>query len=175
MKATGVVRKIDSLGRIVIPKEIRRTLKIRDFEDLEILVDDDSIILKKYSVFKNFSNIMDNFVDIISSVLNKNIIVTDMNEVVSCNKEISNIYKNSSISDDYIKILDKRSMLVTQSATNFKIIDSKDEFINYLFLPIIINGDVIGSLFLFSNDLINENDKLIMKLVLKFLEKNIEE
>ena len=49
MKTTGVVRKIDDLGRIVIPKEIRRTLKIREGESLEIFVEDETITLRKYS------------------------------------------------------------------------------------------------------------------------------
>ena len=53
MYTTGIVRRIDDLGRIVIPKEIRKKLRIIDGENLEILVRDDEIVLKKYSVMKN--------------------------------------------------------------------------------------------------------------------------
>ena len=49
MKATGVVRRIDDLGRIVIPKEIRKTLRIKDGESVEIFLENDNIVLKKYS------------------------------------------------------------------------------------------------------------------------------
>ena len=59
MKSTGVVRRIDDLGRIVIPKEIRRNLKIRDGENMEIFIDLDSIILKKYSKLEDALNIED--------------------------------------------------------------------------------------------------------------------
>ena len=58
MKATGVVRRIDDLGRIVVPKEIRKTMRIKEGEKLEIFTDSDSIILKKYSAFLVFNPIL---------------------------------------------------------------------------------------------------------------------
>ena len=63
MKTTGVVRRIDELGRIVIPKEIRKTLKIKDGESLEIFLEDGNIILRKYSHFDDLKNFYDKFVD----------------------------------------------------------------------------------------------------------------
>ena len=66
MKATGVVRRIDDLGRIVIPKELRRTLKIRDGEYLEIYVEDENVILKRYSSFSDIKNVCDRIVSSIN-------------------------------------------------------------------------------------------------------------
>ena len=63
MKSTGVVRRIDELGRIVIPKEIRKTLKIKDGELLEIFLDGGNIILKKYSHFDNLKDFYDKFIN----------------------------------------------------------------------------------------------------------------
>ena len=60
MKNTGIVRKIDRLGRIVIPKEIRNTLRILDDDNLELLIDGENIVLKKYSYMKNFADIAKN-------------------------------------------------------------------------------------------------------------------
>lgn len=176
MKSTGIVRKIDNLGRVVIPKEIRKNLKIKDFEDLEIFVEEDSIILKKYSILSSIQNIMDSFVDILYSSLKKNIIVTDLSNVVCCNKEINNMYLDKEISDYYSSLINKRDIFISQNLGMLNVIDDdiKDKY--YLFVPIIVNGDVIGSIFLFSyDDEINESDKMIIKMIVKFLEKNIEE
>ena len=63
LKATGVVRRIDELGRLVIPKEIRRTLRIREGESLEVFVDSNSIILKKYSIMRNIDELAFNLTD----------------------------------------------------------------------------------------------------------------
>ena len=73
MYTTGIVRRIDDLGRIVIPKEIRKKLRIRDGENLEILVRDDEIVLKKYSVMKNIGDFASNFTDAIYGFIKYNI------------------------------------------------------------------------------------------------------
>ena len=74
MKATGVIRRIDELGRIVIPKEIRKNLRIKEGENLEIFVDkNEQIILKKYSLMKNLDSFVENLADSLNSLLKKNI------------------------------------------------------------------------------------------------------
>ena len=82
MKATGVVRRIDELGRIVIPKEIRKNFRIKEGENVEIYIDDNNIILKKYSELKNVSDISSNIIDSVFSVINKDIIITDMSNIM---------------------------------------------------------------------------------------------
>lgn len=62
MKATGIVRRIDDLGRIVIPKEIRRSLKIREGDPMEIFLDDGGIVLKKYEVYEDLWDVLNNVV-----------------------------------------------------------------------------------------------------------------
>ena len=63
MKTTGVVRRIDDLGRIVIPKEIRKTLRIKDGESVEIFLDSDNIVLKKYSPLGGIPNFYKEYAD----------------------------------------------------------------------------------------------------------------
>ena len=70
---TGVIRRIDELGRIVIPKEIRRSLRIKEGESLEILVDNENIILKKYSLIKNLNDFAQNITDSIKSFINNSV------------------------------------------------------------------------------------------------------
>lgn len=176
MKTTGIVRKIDNLGRVVIPKEIRRSLKIKDFDDLEIYVEGESIILKKYSSLNGFDNIMGTFTDVIYSIISKNVIVTDLDRVVFCNKEINKKYLDKEVSDYYLSLVNKRDVFVSQELSNLEIIDKDLDKKYYMLNPIIVNGDVIGSIFIFSyENTINDIDKSIVKMIIKFLEKNIEE
>ncbi|MEG2311427.1 MAG: AbrB/MazE/SpoVT family DNA-binding domain-containing protein [Bacilli bacterium] len=75
MKATGVIRRIDDLGRVVIPKEIRKSLRIKDGENLEIFVDDkENIILKKHSLMKKISDLAGDFADSIHIFTDKNVL-----------------------------------------------------------------------------------------------------
>lgn len=83
MKSTGVVRRVDDLGRIVIPKEIRRTLRIRDGESLEIFVDREMIALKKFSKMTNIEEISKQLADIIHSTIQKNILIADRDRFVA--------------------------------------------------------------------------------------------
>ena len=82
MKTTGIIRRIDELGRIVIPKELRKNLRIDNGESLEIFVDEESIILKKYSPIENLNTIAERYVNVFNQVIKHNIIVTDINKIV---------------------------------------------------------------------------------------------
>ena len=83
MKTTGVIRRIDDLGRIVIPKEIRKTMRIKNGESLEIYLDEDSIILKKYSPIESLETIASKYVETFNRVLKHNVIVTDKDRVIA--------------------------------------------------------------------------------------------
>ena len=63
MKSTGIVRKVDELGRVVLPIELRRVLNIKEKDSLEIFVDDEKVILKKYEPADIFTGAMDDFID----------------------------------------------------------------------------------------------------------------
>ena len=84
MKATGVVRRIDDLGRIVLPKELRRTMRIKEGESLEIYTDGtDRIILKKYSPVQNVNDFVEEFVESLYASNKKDIIITDNEKVIA--------------------------------------------------------------------------------------------
>ena len=84
MKATGIVRRIDELGRIVVPKEIRRTLRIREGDPLEIFTDKDGeIILKKYSPIGELSIFAQEYVDATAQILGYPVCVTDRDQIIA--------------------------------------------------------------------------------------------
>ena len=176
LKSTGVVRKIDSLGRIVIPKEIRKNLGIKDGESLEILIEEDKVILSKCSSLNSIAKYASVIVDIIYSITKKNIIITDMNLVLAVNKEISNKYLNKELDSNYLHILERRENYNSIEKSSIDVV-SKDESLKYYSLiSIVVQGELLGSLFLFSeSEIITESDRAILKFVLKFLEKNLED
>ena len=103
MKSTGVVRRIDDLGRIVIPKEIRKTFRIKEGENLEIFItDNETISLKKYSTLNKFEELIKSLLKTFSQI-NKKVIVTDLNIILG---------KNISIDQSFYKLLEERKRII---------------------------------------------------------------
>ena len=140
MKQTGVTRKIDELGRIVIPKEIRKNLGIRDGESLEIFTSDDSIILKKYYEVKKLEDVCDKLCEMIKNIYDVNILITDREKVVS--SSISN-YKDKLLDKDLIELIDERELLISDKLLTKKL--GNDEVIGYYtVVPIVASSDSLG-------------------------------
>ncbi len=171
MKATGVVRRIDDLGRIVIPKELRRTLKIRDGEYLEIYVEDENVILKRYSSFSDIKNVCDRIVSSIN-LDDKIIVIIDTEKVVSSN---SSVLIDKKLSDYCKNLLDKRETIIQNNNEVTELLDLEVFKQNYILFPMISNSDVLGGVIIFSkNSEINEMDRKIGDIVNNFLIKNVE-
>lgn len=175
MKTTGVVRRIDDLGRIVIPKEIRRSLKIRDGESMEIFVDNEYIALKKYSCFDDLVNISQELVESISNEFDKNVFITDMNKIIAWSGNDRITYFNKNISSFvYDKIMESKKIDIENET--IQLLEGKDVKCNCLIFPIIANGDVKGSIAIMSEkDRISDNEEQILKVVAQFLGKQVEE
>lgn len=173
MKATGVVRRIDDLGRIVIPKEIRRTFKINEGDSLEIFVDDNEIILKKYSLMDNMMKLSMNLVDIVWKVYNKKILITNREKVIATTKELSDCYQNHELTSTIKEQIEKRSEVISEK--NFMIVMDDDNISSYFLLPIIVNSDSIGSVILIFDEEVTEEDKNIVRFLNSILVKNIEQ
>ena len=174
MKATGVVRRIDELGRIVIPKEIRKNFRIKEGENVEIYIDDNNIILKKYSELKNVSDISSNIIDSVFSVINKDIIITDMSNIMELSWSLKNVFFNKELSVEYQNMLSKREKIIQKSSKNLCITDQIVDY-SYIVNPMIVNVDLIGSIVLLSKDTINNNDIIVVDIITKILTKYIEE
>lgn len=176
MNTTGIVRRIDDLGRVVIPKEIRRTLRIRDGEALEIEVRDDNIVLKRYSSFGDIQSFLNILISNVNKLLNKNILIFDTDKVIGVSGMYGNNYIGNNISDYMYELLNSRKVGCIEWNDNLEIV--KGEFVacNYLFSSIVPNGDVIGGIVIFDSDNdINDNDKMFLNLIIETLTKYIEE
>ncbi len=175
METTGVVRRIDELGRIVIPKEIRRTLGIKDGASLEIYIDKDVVALKKYSTMNNLVEISNVYSETIYTTMKMEMFITDRDNIISCPNLRKKEYLNKSISKYLEECIIKRTKIKENDRKKLYI--TEDSFIecNYIISPIIANGDVIGLVILINNEKLNENDKNIVDIASQFLGKNVEE
>ena len=141
LKSTGVIRKIDELGRIVLPKEIRRNLGIRDGENLEIFVENDSILLKKYSKMQDYSEIVKNLASVVDNTYNFKIIITDRDKVLYSG--VNKIKNNQEIGEKLIKYIHNRES-VSKSVLDTYNFKGEDLTGYFLILPIISSIDCLG-------------------------------
>lgn len=168
MKSTGITRKIDELGRVVIPKEIRRNLGIRDGESLEIFTDEDSIILKKHSQIEKYEEMGSKLCELINSVFKVNVIVTDREKVVAAseNKEIMGKMLNK----DLIYLIDNREELMEKQMQNINF-DNINIQGYFTIVPIIASIDSLGLVLIVANDDKDYGD--LARLMSKILSEKI--
>lgn len=154
MKATGIVRRIDDLGRVVIPKEIRRTLRIREGDPLEIFTDrEGEVIFKKYSPINNLSEFATEYVEALHEALGFPVILSDRDEVIATAGVTKKIYEHKRVSAFAENMMQERKIIFHQQPTVIELIaDQYEEIESYCFVPIIANGDIIGGLYLLAKE-----------------------
>ena len=181
MKATGIVRRIDDLGRVVIPKEIRRTMRIRESEPLEIFTGKEGeIILKKYSPISEMAEVAKHYVESLSQVCGRIVMVSDRDQIIAAagggkaflgkelTKELENKMENR---DSFIAVRDDRNFIDI-------INDMPAEIIYEAAVPILSEGDMIGSVILLETDnkkKMNEGDLKLIQTAAGFLGKQMEQ
>ncbi len=156
MKATGVVRRIDDLGRIVIPKEIRKTLRIKEGSPLEIFTEKEGdIILRKYSPIGEISNFSTEYAESLAKVTELIAIVTDKDVVTAVSGTTKKDLLEQKISSDLEKIIDKRKVVTTDDNTAILITEKgnrEKEIKSQVIAPIISNSEVTGSVILLAKE-----------------------
>lgn len=175
MKTTGVIRRIDDLGRIVIPKEIRKTLRIKDGESVEIFLNSDNIVLKKYSPLEGLPDFYKDYVDSIYSEIGASVIIVDRDRIVAASSDVRKKYFGKFISSKLDLIIQNRAVISSARCSKFSIIDGIYENAGYVIAPIISNGDAVGAVIIFS--ISSELDSFSLKtgiIAAKFLGKYIE-
>ncbi|MBQ8891970.1 MAG: AbrB/MazE/SpoVT family DNA-binding domain-containing protein [Bacilli bacterium] len=173
MKTTGMVRRVDSLGRIVIPKEIRKVLKIKENEKVEINVSGDEIVLNRYSDLSEFDESLKVLFDIISSIYKVDILLTDLNVFNLTTKDYMYL-EHKEISPYLSNVLDERLDVLEKNKISISLSNSVDDVErSFLIKTLIVNGDSVG-LIIFLSDDITSIDPNLIELVYKYLEKKLE-
>ncbi|MDF1509527.1 stage V sporulation protein T [Robertmurraya sp. DFI.2.37] len=177
MKATGIVRRIDDLGRVVIPKEIRRTLRIREGDPLEIFVDrDGEVILKKYSPISELSDFAKEYAEALYDSLGNPVLICDRDAYIAVAGSSKKDYLNKNISDLMGKTMEERSSVLKTSQGEVSLVDGNEETVtSYTVGPIIANGDPIGAVVIFSKEkTLGEVEQKAVETAAGFLARQME-
>ena len=173
MKLAGIVRRIDELGRIVSHKEIRKTLLILNGENLEILVQNETIIIKKYSELGNLKELSDTLTKTVNQILKDNILITDTDKFISIEGNLKTKYLNKEISEIILKYINERNLVTLKNQT-INLTKENKETGNIIISPINSNGDAIGSIIFITNKIITEKTLNTINLITTILTKYIE-
>ena len=179
MKATGIVRRIDDLGRVVIPKEIRRTLRIRESDPLEIFTGSEGeIVLKKYSPLGELSVFAKQYTDSLAQTAGCVTAITDRDQFISVSGGMKSLL-NKPISKELEEKLDNRETVQAEKGDrNFVMVAEDDESLHEVIVPILCEGDVIGSVVLLSADTkgkMNEAELKMAQAAAGFLGRQMEQ
>jgi len=148
VKATGIVRRIDDLGRVVIPKEIRRTMRIREGDPLEIFTDrEGEVILKKYSPIGELGEFASEYADSLNEALGHISCIADKDSIIAVAGAPKKQLMNKQISSDVEKVMADRKMAVF-SEPCFLTVDEDISYNSAVIAPIIAEGDAVGAVIL---------------------------
>lgn len=168
MKATGIVRRIDDLGRIVIPKEIRRTLRIREADPLEIFTDrEGEIILKKYSPVGEMSAFAKQYAESLAQVSGHTAVIADRDQFIAAAGGYKQMVGQPISKALEEKMNNRETVMASRGERNFiEVSDGEEmEYIHEAVCPIICEGDVIGAVVLLENDNKSRMGEVEQKLV----------
>ena len=145
MTKSGITRRIDELGRIVLPKEIRINLGIREGEPLEIYVENNSIVIKKFSQVENIKDISNKVCNIISDICKIDLIITDREKIIVTSNKLKNL-TNKILPNQLKSLIDNRDRYISEKKDN--LIDLNKYFI---MIPIITSTDCSGLIIIVSD------------------------
>ncbi|MEG0615101.1 MAG: stage V sporulation T C-terminal domain-containing protein [Oscillospiraceae bacterium] len=180
MKATGIVRRIDDLGRVVIPKEIRRTMRIREGDPLEIYTSSDGeVIFKKYSAINEMAGNAAQVAEVMTKLANCPVVIFDRDHVVAVAGAQKKEFNERRISQGLEEFLEQRQSYLYQTAADQRV--SPVEGIDKTALacsPILSSGDVTGAVaFLSPNgeSVATDVQKNLIQAAAQFLGKQVED
>ena len=148
MKATGIVRRIDDLGRVVIPKEIRRTMRIREGDPLEIYTDrEGEVIFKKYSPIGELAGFASQYAETLHKTCSLAVVICDRDAVIASSGVSRKEYTDKPLSDELARIIAGRNLYVWhEGEEKLPVLGGSHDSSHYIScaMPIISEGDIIG-------------------------------
>ncbi len=181
MQETGIVRRIDELGRIVVPKEMRKTMRIREGDPLEIYLDKDCLVFRKYSPINTIAQSANAVADGIDVLTGKACLITDGDNVIYASRNRLKQSIGKSISEQMEEVFIQRKSVVESRSDGGRIIPLYDgddfQYENQIIVPINSGGDCLGSVIIFDDDKANRfssNDLKLVELGATFLSKQFD-
>ena len=167
MTKSGITRRIDELGRIVIPKEMRMNLGIRDGEPLEICIENNSITIKKFSQVENIKDVSIKICNIISDICKIDLLISDREKIIVASSKLKDL-TNKTLSEKMKLLIDNRESYISDNLD--KLFDMEKYFI---MIPIITSTDCSGLIIVVSDKKCEENvvyAKIVQKLIVDSLD-----
>lgn len=178
MKATGIVRRIDDLGRVVIPKEIRRTLRIREGDALEIFTDSQGgVIFKKYSPVGELSTFASQYAEVLNRTAGLPILICDRDHIIAAAGVSRKEFLERRITPEMEECMQTRRSFVAADGENIRPVEGVDRT-SLIVCPILVSSDVTGAVILLQEngqDSADETKIKLMQVAAAFLGKQMEE
>lgn len=176
MKATGIIRRIDDLGRIVIPKEIRKNLRIKEGDNLEIFVENEDVVLKKYSMMNKINDLAQELTDAVYTFMKHSIFITDTDSIVAGSGELKKRYLNKNISQNLSDSIKRREKILEKHFKEFNFSDKEIITCSFVLSTILVNGEAVGMIVIIDeNEKLDENEMQIASIVSSFMTKYLEQ
>ncbi|MBQ2736612.1 MAG: AbrB/MazE/SpoVT family DNA-binding domain-containing protein [Clostridia bacterium] len=179
MKATGIVRRIDDLGRVVIPKEIRRVFRIREGDALEIFTSrEGEVIFKKYSPVGEMSSFATQYAETLNKICQMSVIITDRDSVIACAGVSKKEYLEKKLTEEFDSIMDTRSLFsASDNGKMISITEGAAGYVKYA-MPIVTEGDVVGCIASIVTDgestVVDSTEAKLIQTAASFLGKQFE-
>ena len=183
MKATGVVRRIDDLGRVVIPKEIRKTLRIKEGDPLEIFTDKEGeVILKKYSPIGELSEFASGYAETLSKTTGHIACITDKDTVIAVSGGSKKEFLEQNLSPELEQLMEDKEIYTSNENNNVALLITKNDnnerkYNSQVVYSIISDGNAIGSVVLLSKEnttKMTEVEKKVAQSAASFLGSQME-
>ena len=178
MKATGIVRRIDDLGRVVIPKEIRRVLRIREGDPLEIYTDHDGeVIFKKYSPVGELHSFAASYAETLNKSCSLSVVITDRDAIIACAGLPKKEYVDSKLSADADSLIESRTTYMHREGEKSLFVNAQTSSRISVLVPILLDGDIIGSVATLTNGEASptETEIKLIQTAAAFLSKQLED
>lgn len=162
MKATGIVRRIDDLGRVVIPKEIRRTMRIREGDPLEIYTDrDGEVIFKKYSPIGSLTDFASQYAETLAKVSGNATCITDKDTIIAVGGAPKRELYEKRLSGEIEDIMEEKATYVPDGEVP---VTDGSKYNAGVIVPIIAEGDSIGNVIIMKSDNTKKASEIDTKL-----------
>ena len=180
MKATGIVRRIDDLGRVVIPKEIRRTMRIREGDPLEIYTDHEGeVIFKKYSPIGELVSFAAQYAETLHKTCSMAVVICDRDAVIASAGVPKREYSDRKISSELEEVIEKRALYThKEGSAHIRVTEDGAHYISCA-MPIITEGDIIGCVASLATDSVDshateDTEVKLIQTAAHFLSKQLE-
>ncbi|MBR5519120.1 MAG: AbrB/MazE/SpoVT family DNA-binding domain-containing protein [Clostridia bacterium] len=178
MKATGIVRRIDDLGRVVIPKEIRRVLRIRDGDPMEIFTNrEGEVIFKKYSPVGELTPFAQQLCETMAKTTGHTVAICDRDAIIAVAGTQKKVLAEKKISAELEAVMHSRKPQYAEQRGNGPLVTDESELRALAAIPVIVLGDITGCTVMVGgeNDVCTETERKLCQSIALFLGKQIDD